>query len=94
MYGIVLQVIGWAGVVAYVASYALLSFGYLGADSIRYQLLNALGGICLVIFSLSLADIPNVAVNAIWILIAIVSLVRILRTRKAKHVSVPMPIQE
>lgn len=80
---LLLQIIGWAGVVAYGASYALLSFGQLKADSVRYQLLNALGGIFLVIFSLSLADLPNVAVNTVWILIACVSLARIIRSRRA-----------
>jgi len=91
MQNIILQFIGWLGVAAYVASYALLSFGFLNADSIRYQLLNALGGICLVVFSLSLADIPNVAVNAIWIIIAVVSLVRIIRS-KTKRPRVTMSI--
>lgn len=79
MTDLLVQFVGWVGVVAYVVSYALLSFGKLKADSILYQLLNACGGVCLVIFSFSLADLPNVAVNLIWIVIAVISLVRIIR---------------
>jgi hypothetical protein len=81
---IFMQVIGWAGVVFYVISYALLSFERLRADSITYQLLNVCGGICLVVFSCSLADVPNIVVNLIWIIIALVSLMRIVRSRRIK----------
>ena len=92
MEDIFMQIIGWAGVVFYVTSYALLSFERLRADSITYQLLNACGGLCLVIFSCSLADVPNIVVNLIWIIIALVSLIRIARSRRIKmqaHYSSP-----
>lgn len=76
-----IQVTGWLGVALYISGYALLSFNRLQPDSVTYHVLNAGGGICLVIFSLSIVDVPNTIVNAVWILIAGISLIRIMRVK-------------
>jgi hypothetical protein len=77
------QFIGWTGVVVYIAAYALLSLGWIKADRVNYHLLNVIGGVCLVIVSYTLSDMPNLFVNLAWIFIAVVSIVRILSTKKA-----------
>lgn len=79
------QVIGWTGVIAYVTAYALLSLGWMRAEGVPYHLLNALGGVCLVIVSYTLMDLPNLVVNAIWIVIAAASIARIYHVRKKNH---------
>lgn len=76
------EFIGWAGVAVYIVAYAFLSLGWMKADRINYHLLNALGGICLVIVSYALSDMPNLFVNLAWILIALLSIVKILGVRK------------
>lgn len=79
---ILLQLVGWSGVVFYVTGYGLLSFNKLDPNSVTYHGLNAAGGICLVVFSMSLADVPNMIVNIVWILIATISLARIFKLRR------------
>lgn len=74
----VTDIIGWIGVVAYVVAYGLLSVGWMKADRVDYHLLNAIGGVCLVVFSYVVVDVPNLFVNFIWIVIAGFSIFRIL----------------
>ncbi|MCD9019090.1 CBU_0592 family membrane protein [Parachryseolinea silvisoli] len=76
------EIIGWTGVLAYVTAYALLSLGWMRAEGVPYHLLNALGGLCLVVVSYTLMDMPNLVVNALWIVIAAASLLRIYIVRK------------
>lgn len=76
--------IGWVGVVLYLVAYALLGFGWLKAG-IRYHSLNAAGGLCLVIFSYHLHARPNFVVNFVWILLATVSVARIVIIRKRER---------
>lgn len=79
------EFIGWTGVLAYVAAYGLLSLGWMRAEGVPYHLLNGLGGVCLVIVSYTLMDMPNLVVNAIWIVIAAASLARIYVVRRKNH---------
>lgn len=60
------EFIGWAGSFFYIIAYFLLSIRKLQADKWPYQLLNILGGICLVISSWSLRDHPSIFLNAVW----------------------------
>ncbi len=88
------QIIGWLGVVSYVAAYASLSTGRLSARSVLFHFLNALGGLCLVVDAHQSNDMPNLVVNVIWMFIAIVSMVRFARvTNSVKHLPAraPMP---
>lgn len=78
----VLVAIGWIGASTYVLAYTLLSIGRLPANTNRYHLLNALGGLCLVIHSSHNNDLPDMAVNLVWIIIAAGSMLRITMTRK------------
>ncbi len=74
-----IQIIGWIGVVSYVAAYALLSTSRLSARSVLFHFLNALGGLCLIIDAHQSGDMPNLVVNAVWMLIATVSMMRFAR---------------
>jgi hypothetical protein len=69
---------GWLGMAGILVSYALLSFGFLIATSATYQAINLLAasGVAAVSFY-DRAWQPGV-LNAIWALIALVALVRIL----------------
>ncbi len=79
---VLIQIVGWLGVSLYVAGYGLLSFNRLDSNSPGYHALNAAGGICLVIFSASLADLPNIIVNIVWVVIAGFSLTRIFKLKR------------
>ena len=77
-----IEIIGWAGVVAYVVAYGLLSLGKMKPDRVNYHALNAFGGICLVVLSYHKADTPNLIVNVIWVVIASLSILRILKIKR------------
>lgn len=79
--------IGWLGAITFVVAYFLLSVGVLTAKRIPYHFLNAVGGICLVINSISLDDPPNFFVNLIWAVIAIYAILRILKLNRKNLVT-------
>lgn len=60
------EIIGWAGAFFFIAAYFLLSIRKLKANKLPYQLLNILGGICLVVNSFHTHDYPSVFTNLIW----------------------------
>ncbi|UGU17159.1 hypothetical protein LS482_04635 [Sinomicrobium kalidii] len=70
---------GWLGAVIFIVAYFLLSMKYISADRPLYHSLNAAGGICLVINALHLSDLPNVVVNTVWTIIAVLAVYRIYR---------------
>lgn len=87
------EFIGWTGVVVYIAAYAFLSLGWMKADRVNYHLLNAIGGICLVIVSYTLSDMPNLFVNLAWIFIALISIIKIVSMKKAARGASKAPNQ-
>jgi hypothetical protein len=60
------QTIGFIGSGFYFIAYILLVLRKLRGDSLAYQALNILGGICLVINSTYTHDMPSVLTNAMW----------------------------
>ena len=78
-----MEIIGWIGVVTYVGAYGLLSLGWLRVDRVYYHILNAVGGMCLVIIAYEKLDMPNFFVNLIWIAIAFFSIIRLLVKKKS-----------
>ena len=82
----IFEIIGWLGAITFVVAYFLLSIKVLSADKILYHVLNAIGGLCLVVNSFSLNDFPTLFVNFVWMCIALYSVSRIvlihLKSRK------------
>lgn len=76
------SIIGWIGAVVFVVAYLLLAIKVLSAERVLYHLLNAIGGICLVINSVFLEDAPNFFVNIVWAGIAFYAVFRILKVKK------------
>ena len=64
-------VIGWIGALLYIIAYFLISIKKLQADQVIFQLLNILGGVCLVVNSLHQSDYPSVFTNGVWASIGI-----------------------
>jgi hypothetical protein len=73
---VVLDEVGWLGAALVVAAYALVSFNRLSASSPRYQALNIVGSLCLIINTAWHAAWPSTAVNIIWAAIALMALTR------------------
>lgn len=76
-----IDIIGWAGSVAVVLAYALLSMDKLTSRSLLYQWLNIAGSICLIINTAAHYAYPSTFVNIIWLIIAALAIVKIFRTK-------------
>lgn len=72
---------GWTGAVAYILAYLLLSLQVISARKYLFHLLNAVGGVCLIINALKLSDYPNILVNVAWVIIAGIAMVKLRNSR-------------
>ena len=73
----IIEWIGWLGAALYIGAYFFLSIRKLSADKPFYHVLNALGGLCLIINAVSLKDSPNFFINLIWLFIASLTAINI-----------------
>ena len=73
------NVIGWAGSVAVLAAYLLVSTNRLKGDSVPYQLLNLFGSVFLMTNTIYMGAYPSSFVNLVWLFIAIFAIVRVVR---------------
>ena len=71
---LVIELIGWAGAVAVLLAYGLVSTDRVSSRSWRYHLLNIGGAVGLVINSSWNGAIPSAVVNLIWIGIGVYAL--------------------
>jgi hypothetical protein len=78
---IILASIGWLGVVLCTVGYLLLSMKVIKAESLGFQLLNIVGGLCLVATAVDSDDMPNAVANLLWMFIGVYALGRQLRTQ-------------
>lgn len=72
---IIIQILGWYGVVAILLAYALLSFDIIPADGVVYQLLNLTGALGIILAAYAKKDMQPVVLNIVWLIIAAVALV-------------------
>lgn len=77
----VFEFVGWIGSALFIISYLLLSIQRMDANKVPYQLMNVLGGLCLVICAYGSQDGPNFFTNLVWMGIGIYAIVVILRRR-------------
>jgi len=68
---LIIEIIGWLGVIFYVIAYFLLTIGLMKADGYRFHFLNMLGAAGLITVSAYYGDRPNLVVNVIWFAIGI-----------------------
>lgn len=71
-----MQIAGWTAAAAILGAYALLSSGKLQSRSPLYQWLNVLGAVGFIINSGWNGAIPSVALNVVWLCIAVYALGR------------------
>jgi hypothetical protein len=70
------EALGWYGFTAILGSFALANFGILLISSSAYQLLNLSGALALIADSWPDRNWQIIALNAIWALVAGISLLR------------------
>ena len=69
-----IDIAGWAGVVALLVAYGLVSTKRIEGDAVIYQLLNLAGAALLIVNSAYHGAYPSVVINVIWIGIALFAL--------------------
>jgi hypothetical protein len=74
---------GWTGAGILLVAYALVSFDKLRGESFRYQFLNALGSLLLIINTVYYRADPSAFVNVVWIVIALLASARA-RSRQSR----------
>ncbi|MBP7806218.1 hypothetical protein KA057_00900 [Candidatus Gracilibacteria bacterium] len=68
------EVMGWYGTLAIMLAYFANSFGFIGAQSIVYQALNATGAFGIVLVSYMKRAYQPMILNIMWFVIGIVAL--------------------
>jgi hypothetical protein len=76
-----IHVIGNVGVLLVLVAYLLVSNGRIASTSPKYQWLNLVGAAILIAYSVVFVAWASVVLNSIWLLIALVALVKIRRQR-------------
>lgn len=77
----VIHVVGAAGTVLVLGAYFLVSTGRLRSESTGFQGMNLVGALLLTGYALALSAWATVALNAVWAVIALVALRRVLARR-------------
>lgn len=73
---LLIHILGWTGSILYLLAYALVSLKKTEGDSLLYQGINIFAGTLLVIYTLSLEAYATTGLNAVWVLIGLVTLGR------------------
>lgn len=72
------EIIGWYGAIAIITAFALISFQFLNANDIAYQILNSTGAIGVIYISLKKKVYQPAVLNIIWAIIAIIAIINLL----------------
>ena len=78
---LLMDIIGWTGAAAVIIAYGLTSYGKIKSDSFPFQILNLVGGVLLIIYAVHKNADANVFINAVWVVIAISALIKLLRKK-------------
>ena len=73
---------GWIGTLGTIGAYVMLSRGYVTGGSVRYGVLNLIGGLLGAAGSTAYGAWPSVASNLIWSGVALQSVLVTLRARR------------
>lgn len=82
---VLVDVAGWIGMALLIGAYALVTTGRILGPSLRFQLMNLVGGALLMVNSAWYGAWPSAALNLVWVVIGTTGLVRarLRRTRTA-----------
>lgn len=69
--------IGWAGSFMVIAAYGLNSYQKIRSDSMIFLVLNLVGGICLILYSVYYTAYANTFINVVWVIIAVPALIKL-----------------
>lgn len=79
-----IDIIGWVGGVLVLVAFALISTGRVDKNNTLYHWINILGALCLIVNTGYLKAYPSMAVNVVWVAVAVFALFRIKKTSPLK----------
>ncbi len=79
-----ITILGWTGSISILTAYGLNSYQKIKSDSLLFYTLNIVGGIFLVIYSVSKTAYPNTFINVVWVIIAIPAMIRALKNKPSR----------
>ena len=82
---------GWIGTVGTIGAYVMLSRGRWNATSVRYGVINMIGGLLGATGSAAYGAWPSVFSNLVWAGVAVHSIVMTLHARRAPKAAVVEP---
>jgi lipid-A-disaccharide synthase-like uncharacterized protein len=77
-----MEIIGWTGSILIILVYGLNSYQKIRSDSFLFYLMNMVGGILLIIYSWHKDAPPNIFINAVWVLIALPAIIKLLLKKR------------
>lgn len=78
------DVIGWLGAALLLFGYAMVSASRMPGDGVRYQLVNLVGSMGLMLNSACNAAWPSAGLNLVWALIGSTALYKLVKIGTAK----------
>lgn len=75
---LLIDILGWIGSIAVLIAYGLNSYQKLRSDSIVFYLLNIVGGILLIVYTVYKEAFANTFINVVWVIVAIPALLRVI----------------
>ncbi|WP_416440380.1 CBU_0592 family membrane protein [Phnomibacter sp. MR] len=82
MMELLIEILGWIASVLIVGAYFFNIRGKLSAQSPLYIWSNLVGGLFFIINTIYHGAYPSALVNVVWVIIAVVSLITLAKTRK------------
>lgn len=74
---LLIECIGWVGSVMVIAAYGLNSYQKIRSDSMAFLILNLIGGICLILYSVYYTAYANTFINVVWVIIAVPAIIKL-----------------
>lgn len=65
-----------------IAAYGLNSYQKIKSNSLVFLLLNLVGGIFLIIYSVYYTAYANTFINVVWVIIAVPAIIQLIRKKK------------
>jgi hypothetical protein len=79
----VIEAVGVAGAIAVLLAYGLNTYKKIKSDDVSFLALNLIGGLLLIFYSLAKQAWANMVINAVWMIIAVIHLVRYFHQKRA-----------
>ncbi len=84
-----MEIIGWMGSAAILLGYALNSYQKIRSDSVVFLVLNLTGGTLLLLYTYYKDALANTFLNLVWVVVAVVALVKLYYRRASDNPSSP-----